>query len=673
MGLKKQETLLFKYGAQAFAEIIALMLIFLIITTQLTKKPVNKIYTQSIETIMEQASEAAETWFENQVEKLRVFQRAVVNKTDNTDNIKEAIKEKEKPNNFDYVMVFWDTNTEAKDGGPATYNTKGGVSTAGILDKEYVIKHKQNDVNVWLESPRESNLGTFTMPVFVKSTFIDEETNQSVSGGVVGFLEIEAINSLAKTFYKTGNISIYDDKNELRAGPDVLGMEDSSHLEFFERECKFENKTWKVVATIEKTELNEITNKLRVNSLTGGFIVTIAMLAFILIIIRILIGKFNSIKESIDDLNTGDKDLTKRLPIFHNNEISQVKKSVNMFVNTVHQTVKDIGTANKNLEDTFGNVKDSLNESQNQISNISAEIAKAKKTLDDEDKSVIETSASVTQISQNIKELNNLIISQSEAIGEAGSSIEEMIGNIRSVSTSVEKMSGDFSQLNKATLDGIEKNNIVNELLATVLAQSKSLQDTNKIISDISSQTNLLSMNAMIESAHAGEAGKGFAVVAEEIRKLADTSASQSKSIGENLKKIAENINKVVESANASKLSFETVSEKTKSTSIVVESIRSAMLEQNEGSKQMLEVLSQMNETSAQVQNSSKEIEEGTKTVLNSITGLKNSSSNMSENFNRIVSTTEQTLKTTQKISELAEDMTLAVNNITGRIKEFKI
>ena len=114
-------------------------------------------------------------------------------------------------------------------------------------------------------------------------------------------------------------------------------------MAIYEKQINLANKVWTVVAYVEKSEVAEVPGLLQRNSLTGGLIVAIILLISILIIIRILIGKFDSIKKNIDNLNTGDKDLTKRLEIKHNNEISQVKKSVNIFVDTVHQTVKNIG------------------------------------------------------------------------------------------------------------------------------------------------------------------------------------------------------------------------------------------------------------------------------------------------------------------------------------------
>ena len=511
------------------------------------------------------------------------------------------------------------------------------------------------------------------MPLFVKSTFTDEETGELINGGMVGFLQLAPINELAKTFYQSGNISVYDDTMTLRAGIDVLNAENKDDLLIHAKNCKMENKFWTVVASMEKAEIGNITDNLRRSLITGGITITIVLLAMVLIVIKLIIGKFDSIKRNIDNLNTGDKDLTKRLQINHNNEISLVKKSVNAFVENIHETVLQIGDANHLLKNAFNNVKTSLDESKTQIENIVTEITNATQTLDTEDKCVLDTSSAVTQISQNIKGLNELIDSQVSAITQASAGIEQMIGNIGSISTSVEKMAEEFADLNTATNDGIEKNRIVNELLSVILSQSQSLQDTNRIISTISSQTNLLSMNAMIESAHAGEAGKGFAVVAEEIRKLADTSAAQSKSIGENLQKIAENISKVVDSANASKLSFERVSNKTNNTSQLVESIKLAAEEQAEGSKQLLDVLSLMNNISTNVQTSSKEIETKTHEILNSIEGLRQSSINMSNNFTKIVSTTNATKETTNNLQYCAQEMSEAVNNITDRIQEFKV
>ena len=671
---QRKESLLVKYGVVAFLEILAFISVFLIYITTNLKAPIKSIYDESVDNFMDSAIDNVQTWFEDQVNIMNVFQRAVVDPTDNPENIKHRIKTVKKPDGYEYVMVFWDSDTSAKDGGPQTFNTKGGSSTAGILQKEYYVNHKKSNVDVWLESPRVAAAGGYTMPIFVKSEFVDDKTGKKIPGGCVGFLELSSLNKLGKSFYKTGRISVYDDVGGLRAGEDILGEENTkNNIEVYSKSFKIANKQWIVVASVDKEEIHQISNQLQRISLIGGFVIAIILVILELIIIRIIIGKFDSIKKNIDDLNTGDKDLTKRLEIYHNNEISQVKKSVNAFVNTVHETVREIGTANYNLRETFENVKGQLDATKNQMDNISLEIQTATSTLEAEDKGVMDTSELVAQISSNITTLNQMIDSQVEAITQASAGIEQMIGNIQSISISVDKMAGEFNELNAATVEGIEKNRIVNELLNSVLAQSKSLQDTNMVIANISSQTNLLSMNAMIESAHAGEAGKGFAVVAEEIRKLADTSATQSKSISENLKLIAENIRKVVESADLSKASFEVVSDKSNNTSELVYSIKKATEEQSEGSKHLLETLSTMNNISVSVQRSSKKIGDRALTVLDAIAGLKESSKNMAQNFNKIVSTTEVTQQTTKNLNQLTEDMTQAVNDISERIDEFKV
>lgn len=671
---QRKESLLVKYGVVAFLEILAFISVFLIYITTNLKAPIKSIYDESVDNFMDSAIDNVQSWFENQVNIMNVFQRAVVDPTDNPENIKHRIKTVKKPDGYEYVMVFWDSDTSAKDGGPQTFNTKGGSSTAGILQKEYYVNHKKSNVDVWLESPRVAAAGGYTMPLFVKSEFVDDKTGKKISGGCVGFLELSSLNKLGKSFYNTGRISIYDDAGGLRAGEDILGEGNTkNNIEVYSKTFNIANKQWTVAASVDKEEIHQISNQLQRISLIGGFVIAIILMILELIIIRIIIGKFDSIKKNIDDLNTGDKDLTKRLEIYHNNEISQVKKSVNIFVNTIHETVREIGNANYNLKETFGNVKGQLDATKNQMDNISSEIQTATSTLKAEDKSVMDTSELVSQISSNITTLNQMIDSQVGAITQASAGIEQMIGNIQSITISVDKMAGEFNELNAATVEGIEKNRIVNELLNSVLAQSKSLQDTNMVIANISSQTNLLSMNAMIESAHAGEAGKGFAVVAEEIRKLADTSATQSKSISENLKLIAENIRKVVESADLSKASFEVVSDKTNNTSELVYSIKKATEEQSEGSKHLLETLSTMNNISVSVQRSSKKIGDRALTVLDAIAGLKESSKNMAQNFNKIVSTTEVTQQTTKNLNQLTEYMTQAVNDISERIDEFKV
>ena len=106
------------------------------------------------------------------------------------------------------------------------------------------------------------------------------------------------------------------------------------------------------------------------------------------------------------------------------------------------------------------------------------------------------------------------------------------------------KLALDFTKdLQKTTLDGTEKIDSIIKFIDTLDESIHSVKDMIVIIKKITSQTNLLAMNASIEAAHAGEYGAGFSVVAEEIRNLAESSNSATQSIT----KIVDGIFKEVE------------------------------------------------------------------------------------------------------------------------------
>jgi len=127
--------------------------------------------------------------------------------------------------------------------------------------------------------------------------------------------------------------------------------------------------------------------------------------------------------------------------------------------------------------------------------------------------------------------------------------------------------------------------------------------EINSVINNIASQTNLLSMNAAIEAAHAGESGKGFAVVAGEIRKLAENSSSQSRTIADMVKKMKGAIDTITSSISRVLNRFEDIDGKVKTISEQETEIRGAMEEQETGSKQILEAVTQLKNLTGTVLN----------------------------------------------------------------------
>ncbi|MFL0195083.1 methyl-accepting chemotaxis protein [Clostridium sp. WILCCON 0269] len=127
-------------------------------------------------------------------------------------------------------------------------------------------------------------------------------------------------------------------------------------------------------------------------------------------------------------------------------------------------------------------------------------------------------------------------------VGKSITTRTEVVALARSVHTSLEEISASIQELSSGVGDVVEMNS---EVLSSVQEASENTKHTNEILNfvhGISSQTNLLGLNAAIEASRAGESGRGFNIVAKEIRKLSTSTSESIKSINSVLKNIEDSI-----------------------------------------------------------------------------------------------------------------------------------
>jgi len=497
----------------------------------------------------------------------------------------------------------------------------------------------------------------------------------SYNGTVVTHPDASLIGQPANEFVDSQYAEIVD---RLRAGETVVdrvwsvAVGDYTYKTFVPFTVGLTKTPWFFNTTVEYADLLADARQV-----VSAIILTLAG-GLILILVMIWIAATNVSKPllravlALENIARGDGDLSVRIAEGAGDETGRLARYFNETIAKISSLVQSVKTEADAMQATGEEISSNIIESAGALNQIASNINGVKQQALNQSAGVNETQATMAEVVRQIELLNGNIESQSASVVQSSSSIEQMVANIRSVTRILEGNALSVKTLRAASEGGRNGMDEVASHVQTISRDSDGLIEATSIIQNIARQTNLLALNAAIEAAHAGDAGKGFAVVADEIRKLAEDSSTQGKTIATALGKLKSEIDQVAGTSQKAQRQFEEVYTLTDTVQNQETVIYNAMQEQSTGGIQVLEAIKQINESTVQVRDGSARMLAGIREVLEEMKQLANVTREITDSM------TEMTVGADEINRAVAESSSIGVRNresierLVGELGRFK-
>lgn len=405
-----------------------------------------------------------------------------------------------------------------------------------------------------------------------------------------------------------------------------------------------------------------------------ALLITVFVTIIMVLIVSRITGKITKRIKNLQKITAllAQKDFTVRIKASEKDEVGELQADLNNAISNLNEFFLLVQHSSMSAIESGKSIDMASKSSAAAIHQIDSNINNLTEQFDSLNNAVGRTNEALMHMSAVSKILVEDNHKQFEAIEQSNTAVESMAKNLSRINSMAEERTASAEEMQQLVRDGDEKISATNQVLEAITSQLGEVSDVVTIINAISEQTNLLSMNAAIESAHAGEAGKGFGVVAEEIRSLAESTGENAKRISTSIYAIIDKVNEANVSSNNAQEAFRKVSTQANEMLESLKEISSSVSSANLATGEISNKTAQITASAEKINNYCGQLAEHQSLVSNEMSSMNEIFKSSAAGISEIKDGAADIVKQMADVSDLSTQNFENMSEVGNILSEFK-